>query len=196
MAITKATEITNAPEYPTRRLRDRERKVVEVSEQFAASTPSDWSVEPTTIGGALDALADGAVATAEASGTITTAEILALNGTPITLIAAPGAGKVVVVEEIELFLDYNSAGYVAGAGEDFTIQYSGGLDIATWDNDSDAILVGTADERRLNKPDAVLALEDCDNEAVEAFIASGEVATGDSPMLWRIKYRIVTMITA
>lgn len=195
MAITKATEIAGAPDYPSRRLRDRERKVVQVAEQFSASTASDWDTEPTTIGGAIDALAAGSVASAEVSGTISSAEILALNGTPKTLIAAPGAGKVIVVEEIELFLDYNSAGYVADAGEDFTIQYSAGLDIATWDNDSDAILVGTADERRLNKPDAVLALEDCDNEAVQAFIATGEVITGDSPMKYRIKYRTVTMLT-
>ena len=66
--------------------------------------------------------------------------------------------------------------------------------IDTWD-DLDTIIVGTSDERRLTKPDADLDLDDADNEAVEAAILSGEWATGDSPIKYRIKYREVTVIT-
>lgn len=197
MTISKKAEIANASRYPSRRLNQRERKVVEVSEQYEASTPSDWSSNPATIGEALDSLASGAVASAEVSGSISSSEVLALNGSPIEAIPAPGAGKAIIVEEIELFLDFNSTAYVADAGEDLTVQYAtGGVDIATWDNDSDDILVGTADERRLNKPTMtdVLDLSTIDNEAVEITIATGEVASGDSPLKYRIKYKVVTLL--
>ena len=40
---------------------------------------------------------------------ITSAEILALNATPKSLIAAPGAGKFIALNKATIFLDYNSA---------------------------------------------------------------------------------------
>lgn len=142
----------------------------------------------------------------EASGTLTSAEILALNATPITLISAPGASKAVIVDEIQLFLDFNSAAYVAGAGEDLSIQYSGGAVIAEIDNDAVAFLTATADAQWLGQPSAVYAvsaaasgdgvlLSTIDNESVDITILSGEVATGDSPINYVIRYRIIDYLT-
>jgi hypothetical protein len=196
MTITKATEILNAPDYPSRRLRDRERKVVEVAEQYAPGVTADWATTPTTISNALDQLAAGGVEHLEVTGTITSSEILALNATPKELIAAPGAGKAIIVDEIELFLSFGTTAYVAGVGEDLTIEYSAGVDIATWDNDTDDILVGIADERRINRPTVydVVDATTIDNEAVNASIAVGEVLTGDSDIKYRITYKVVTLL--
>lgn len=141
-----------------------------------------------------------------ATGTISSAEILALNATPITLIAAPGANKAIIVDEIRLFLDYNSATYVAGAGEDLSIQYSGGTVIAEIDNDAVAFLTATADAQWLGQPSAVYAvsaaasgdgvlLSTIDNESVDVTILVGEVATGDSPINYVIRYRIIDYLT-
>lgn len=143
----------------------------------------------------------------EATGTLTTAQIKALNATPITLIDAPGTGKTIVVDEIQLFLDYNSATYVAGAGEDLVFQYAtGNVAIASIDNDAVAFLTATADAHWLGQPVGIYAasvagtgdgvlLTTIDNEAIEVTIASGEVATGDSPIKWKIKYHVVTNLS-
>lgn len=135
-----------------------------------------------------------------ASGTLTTAQVKALNATPITLIAAPAAGYYVVVDEVELFIDYGSAQYAADAGEDFTIEYAtSGADIITIDNDEDGFLLGAADARRFIKPTAYDAVasgsyfnpDNADAEAVRATIASSEWITGDSPIIYRISYHVV-----
>lgn len=135
-----------------------------------------------------------------ASGTLTTAQVKTLNATPITLIAAPAAGYYVVVDEVELFMDYGSAQYAADAGEDFTIEYgTSGTDIITIDNDEDGALLGAADARRFIKPtvyDAVASgtyfnPDNADHETVQATIASGEWLTGDSPIMYQISYHVV-----
>lgn len=197
MATSKATELTRASTHPhpSRRHQIREAKVIETAEQYTPAVSSDWDTAPTTQDGALDALAAGSVATAEVSGTLTTAQLLAMNATPIVAIAAPGAGKAIIVEEVELFLDFNAAAYAADAGEDLVVRYTtSAVAIDTWD-DADTIIEGTGDERRLTKPDTDLDLDDADNESVEFAILVGEWATGDSPIKYRIKYAVKTLIT-
>lgn len=58
MAIVKATEIAGAPSVlAVEQLNRRERKVLEVAEQYAPTTASDWDVTPSEIGDALDEVA-------------------------------------------------------------------------------------------------------------------------------------------
>lgn len=56
----------------------------------------------------------------EATGTLTQAQLLALN-TPVELVAAQGAGTVIVVDEVELFHSYSTAAYATGG--DLAIEY-------------------------------------------------------------------------
>lgn len=142
-----------------------------------------------------------------ASGTLTSAQILALNANPITLIPAPGVGKTIIVDEIQLFLDYGTAAYVAGAGEDLTFQYvTGNVAIAAIDNDAVTFLTAAADAHWLGKPNGVYAvsvagtgdgvlLTTIDNEGIEVTIAVGEVITGNSPIKWKIKYHVVASLS-
>lgn len=136
----------------------------------------------------------------EATGTIATAAVKTLNGTPVTVIAAPGAEKIVIVDEIQLFLDYAAADYVADAGEDLSFKYTGSTTIATIDT-ANGFLTASADAHLFAK----VSVYDVDNaEVVNGFdftaeankgvdltILIGEVATGDSPLKYKIKYRIV-----
>lgn len=138
-----------------------------------------------------------------ASGTIATAAVKTLNGTPVTVIAAPGAGKVVIVDEIQFFIDFEAAAYVAGAGEDLSLLYAGSTTIATVDT-ANGFLTASADAHLYAK--AVYTA--CDNaevtngfdftaevnKAVNLTILVGEVATGDSPLKYSIKYRIVDVL--
>jgi hypothetical protein len=130
---------------------------------------------------------------------------LALNAVPKVLIAAPGAGKAIVVEEVQMFLDFEAAAYVADAGEDLTIAYSGGTVVASVDNDAVAFLTAAADEHLFAKCDQLytigasgagdgVLLTAIDNEAVQVSIASGEVITGDSDIKYSIKYKVVDLL--
>lgn len=139
----------------------------------------------------------------QASGTIASADVLQLNGTPVELIATPGAGKIIIVDEIEVYISYGSAQYAAGAGEDFTIQYAtSDTAIVSIDNDNDGFLLAAASAGRIIKPAlyngngsaAMFNPDNGDNEAIEATILSGEWATGDSDISYRISYRVVTLI--
>jgi hypothetical protein len=153
-------------------------------------------------------ITENSVVKKEATGTISSAEILALNATSKVVIAAPGAGKAIVVDEVQLFLDYGSAGYAADAGEDLVLQYTtGGVDILSIDNDAVAFLTATADAHWIGQPGALydaqaagtgdgVLISGFDNESVEFAIAgSGEVVTGDSPIKYRISYREVTYLS-
>lgn len=53
---------------------------------------------------------------------ITNAQMLDLADTPVELIAAPGAGKVIEVESVVFLFDYTAA-YTAGGGDDLDICY-------------------------------------------------------------------------
>jgi hypothetical protein len=178
MALDSATEIAGAGNYPTARLRQRERKVLELA--TAGSAPQ------------------------VASGTITAAEMLALNATPKLLIAAPGAGKTIIVDEIQLFLDYNSAAYAGiASGEDLAIRYATG--------DTNIVLVettgfldATADVHKYCQPSKFavgatvstpIAITTVDNEGIEIALEVGEITTGDSPLKWEIRYHVVTQLT-
>ncbi|MDB4725786.1 hypothetical protein OAF54_00025 [bacterium] len=207
MTITKATEVAGTGNYPSQRHRQRERKVIQTANKYVPNDSTDWTLlpgspsAPATQDAALDTIA-AAVAEGvakEVTGTLTSAQILAMNATPQVAIAAPGAGKVIVVDEVELFLDYNSAAYAADATEDLVLRCTTTTStvFATWD-DADTIIEGTADTRRLHKPTYAATFDPltADNESVEFAILNGEWATGDSPILYRIKYRELTLITA
>lgn len=55
--INKALELSGAGNYPSNRLNQRERKVLQVADSYAPASPSDWSSPPATMEQALDALA-------------------------------------------------------------------------------------------------------------------------------------------
>jgi hypothetical protein len=68
--------------------------------------------------------------TAEATGTITQAQLLDLFNTPVELIAAPGAGLYVVVEEMEVLHTYSTAVYINGGI--LQVEYGDGTDIISY----------------------------------------------------------------
>ena len=128
--------------------------------------------------------------------TITTAQVLALNGTPIELVAAPGAGKVLVPNRLSVYKAAGTA-YVAGAGEDLAVIYETSTDtvIAI---DSGGFLDSTAAEFRIGErvpanPE-VLDLTDNTNDALQATILVGEVTTGDSDLVVDLEYEILDVV--
>lgn len=128
---------------------------------------------------------------ATARRTLTNAEVLALNATPIQLVAAPGAGKVLVPLR---FQAYKAAGtaYTAGAGEDLAIIHTGGS--ALMAIDSAGFLDAATDEwrlaYRLHANPETTDFQAAENLALEATILVGEVTGGTSDIVVDLEYEI------
>lgn len=121
---------------------------------------------------------------------VTTGEILALNATPISLVAAPGAGKYLELVAAYLFLDYNSAAYNGiAAGEDLTIKYTNASGTIASTIEATGFLDATADALAIAAPTSgVVAVA---NAALVLHLLTGEIATGNSPLKVRTIYREV-----
>ena len=132
---------------------------------------------------------DGVVRYAEV--TVTAAEVLALNAAPKTLVAAPGAGRVLEFMGAILILDYNAAAYAAvAAGEDLAIRYTDGSGaICSTTLETTGLLDGTADALRTIKP-IVTDLTPVANSPLVLHLLSGEITTGDSPLRLKVSYRV------
>lgn len=125
---------------------------------------------------------------------VTTAQVLALNGTPIAVLPAVGSGIYPQFVGAYVFLDYNSAAYADDAGEDIVFQnLSGGsvvsqtLDGAEFDGTADALLWAGPNNDDASETNTLVA-----NGGFEVAIAgSTEWATGDSPLKIRLFYRLI-----
>lgn len=128
---------------------------------------------------------------------VTTAQILALNATPVTLLAAPGAGRAIIFKGAVLFLDYNSAAYAGiAAGEDLAIRYTDGSGQIVGECEVTGFLDQTNDETRYVYPIAPLtsplsSIEPVANAALVLHMLVGEITTGDSPLKLQVFYSIV-----
>jgi hypothetical protein len=126
--------------------------------------------------------------------TITSAEVLALFATPIEIAPAPGAGKIIVPIDFQVFLDYNSAAYAGvAAGEDLVFKYTNAAGVTVGTVETVGFIDQTNDEHRIVNPptDYYPAV----NAALVAHILVGEIITGDSPVKVRARYKIVDLQT-
>ena len=119
--------------------------------------------------------------------TISSAEILALNTTPKTLLAAPGAGYYNDVYSVSYSLDYGSAAYATNTTIETRYTNGSGAKVCV---DSANLLTATADKVTTVKPDDA-ELVNVANAAVVACVPSGNPATGDSPVYATILYRVL-----
>jgi hypothetical protein len=124
--------------------------------------------------------------------TVTAAQVLLLNGTPITLVAAPGAGLAIVVDEVVVFMDYATTAYTeVAAGEDLAVKYTdaSGATIATIE--TDGFLTLEADAVRYVTPTTTAAFTPVANSPVVLNMLTGNIATGDSPLKVRTSYHLI-----
>ncbi len=124
--------------------------------------------------------------------TISSAELLALHATPKTLVAAPGVGNSVVLESAILFLAFNSAAYdgIAGA-EDLEIRHTNGSGQLFATIETTGFLDSGANAVRFVKATTTAAITPTDNAPLVINLASGEIATGNSPLKVKVNYRVI-----
>ncbi len=126
---------------------------------------------------------------------ISTGELLALMASPKTLIAAPGADKIIMFESAMLVLDYNSVPYTESA-DNLAIKYTNGSGAqVSEDIETTNFIDQTADTvtNAVPKKDAIVAASGCVNQALVLHnIGDSEFGAGNSPLDVRIAYRVVT----
>lgn len=125
--------------------------------------------------------------------TISSAEILALNAVPKAVGLSIPIGDYLEFVSAELLLDWDGGSAYAGiaAGEDWVIQYAGGVELARIE--TTGFLDQTNDERRLVKAAAAVgAVADVEPPlGADLQIAQlvDEITTGTSPVKVRVFYR-------
>jgi len=132
---------------------------------------------------------------------LTSAEVKALRATHKTLIAAPGAGKLVVVESVTLQLNYGGTNAFTESADNLVVQYTdSGTDI-TGAIETTGFIDQTADTVAVYYPAAIAGMATATagvNEAVELFnTGDGEIAgnaAADNTLNVTVAYRIVDMV--
>lgn len=120
--------------------------------------------------------------------TLTSAQILALNTTPIQLVAAPGAGYYISVVEVMALLNYGTTQYTGA--NNVEIRYTNGSgakvtgDLASSWLDSSATTAVKA---------VAAAVTPVANAKIVASVPTANPAAGDSTVTIDIAYRIVKL---
>lgn len=115
---------------------------------------------------------------------LTSAQILALNTAPQTLVPAPGAGRAIVVHEITARLTYGSAAYATNTTMEFRYTNGSGTKVAV---DMASLLAATANKTQ-RVPTAAAEMTLTANAPVVVNAATGNPATGNSSVEFTVRY--------
>lgn len=127
--------------------------------------------------------------------TVTSAQLLALNATPISLVPAPGAGLANVLERAMICKAAGTAYAGIAAGEDLSIKYTdaSGLEIAGCE--TTGFLDQTTAQVRLasayRAASGISSITPVANAALVIHLLVGEITTGDSDLVIYVEYRVM-----
>ncbi len=157
------------------------------SGEFPVRGASTWDAVPLSGDGTLSSagvLTLGVTQVKYVKVAVSSAELLAINAAPKTIVAAPGAGFTTILHNALLVLNYNSVAYANnGILGLYETNASGTLLTGTLTLAS--FLDQTADTQKELHPSAASAttgLTRGDNKAVVLTQATGESISGDSPV--------------
>lgn len=140
------------------------------------------------------AVTAGAVSFHSIKTTLSTAQVNALRGSPITLVAAQGANTWIEFVSAVIAYDYATAAFTVAAGEDLVIEWADGTD-ATASIETTGFLDQVDDEIRFY-PCALAAGADIEasiNQGLRIFnTGAGEIADGGGEVDVTVTYRVHT----
>lgn len=125
--------------------------------------------------------------------TITSAQLLALNATPQTVLAAPGAAKAIIPVGVIAYKAAGTAYAGIASGEDLSFKYtnSSGAEIAQME--TTGFLDQTTAQTRFAYPNTV-NVTPVANAAIVVMLLTGEITTGDSDLKLRFFYRVIPTV--
>lgn len=122
---------------------------------------------------------------------ITSAQLLALNAIPQTVIPAPGAGKIIEFMSVVVHKPAGTAYAGIVAGEDIAFKYTDGSGAqVNTSGETTGFLDQTTAQTRLFRQIAA-EYTPVANAALVMQLLVGEITTGDSPLYVSINYRVI-----
>lgn len=130
---------------------------------------------------------------------ITTAQLLALNATPITVIAAPGANKANIIKSVTAYKPAGTAYAGIATGEDVAIRYTDGSGAIASAIEATGFLDQTTAQVRHAYPQSAVGTVDPEitpvaNAVIVAHMTTGEITTGDTSLFLRIRYEVIPTV--
>jgi hypothetical protein len=122
--------------------------------------------------------------------TLPTAAVLLLHTTPYTLVAAPGAGKVILVDEITAKLVFNSIAYTGSNALEFRFTDGSGAKVSA--DLASSFINSASGTNYATVKSVVTALTPVANAAVVVAVPTADPAAGNSAIVFSVKYRVVT----
>lgn len=129
---------------------------------------------------------------------ITSAQLLALNATPVTILKAPGTGRAIIIDRVVMFYDYDGAttSYtVDTTTQDLVLRYTDGSGTILCQCAATGFITELNDETRIVYPFRAASgdsdVEPTANAAVVLHLTTAEVTGGTSPLKLEVTYRIV-----
>lgn len=126
---------------------------------------------------------------------VTSAELLALYTTPLSAVAAPGAGKAVVPVMAQAFLDAGATAYDGvAAGEDLVLRYTDASGAIAMTIEADGFVTASTDQHRVVHGPAT-AYAPVANAALMLHMSAGNIATGNGTLKIRVWYRVLDLLS-
>lgn len=132
--------------------------------------------------------------------TITSAQLLALNATPQTIVSAPGAGKALIFDGALLHKPAGTAYAGIAAGEDLSVKYTDESGAEVGVCETTGFLDQTTAQTRWIRPHApdgagvASQITPVANAVLALHLLVGEIITGDSDLLVQTHYRVVDTV--
>jgi len=161
-------------------------------EAVSAGATSTIQVLHVPIGSNLALVSSGLANVRVAEIDLTSAQIKALNATPVTIVAAPGANLAIVPIMVSLVFNYGGTNVFTETADDLSIGYAGGAEIM--EIESTGLIDQTNDEWRAITFSHAESFIPEENVAVEITNLDGEIAGnagGDNTARVRLLYTIV-----
>ena len=126
----------------------------------------------------------------EARVALSSANILAMFGTPVTLLPAPGAGKTIIVESILFKMTRTSTAYAGGGA--VTFKYAGGASLPSTIA-ATVVTTGGAGTEYNHVGDNGASLTPTANAGIQITNGTAAFTTGTGTADIVIKYRVVAL---
>ncbi len=122
---------------------------------------------------------------------LASADILAMNATPVSLIAAPGAGKIIIVEGILFKMVRTATAYANGGAVEFRYTDGSGAKVSA-DVAAALVTTGGAGTAYAHVAGIEASITPVANAAIVVTNATAAFITGTGTATVSLKYRIVT----